>query len=466
MTGCRSVDKSASRFEKDVTISVLEPTQPVLTISEINRLARTALEKNLPLCWIRGEISNLTKASSGHWYFTLKDATASARCVMFRPRNQFVDWSVREGDQAEVRAQASLYEPRGDFQLIVEAMRQAGQGNLYEAFLRLRDKLQKEGLFAEESKKALPAMPHAIGIVTSPMAAALRDVLTTLKRRWPHAAVILYPCQVQGAVAPLQIRQAIQEANARKEVDVLLLVRGGGSLEDLWAFNDEDVARAIKASVIPIISGIGHETDFTIADFVADARAPTPTGAAQLATPDAGEWIQRIRHLEGRIYHALRRQLNAAWQQSDHLQKRLRHPRERLQHQHERLRLLTQQLARHGRRKIAEARTRLGYVCNILHGSKPAPEAYQQRLAQLLHRLHQQVQHQQMLRARQVAHLQTQLDLLCPGRVLQRGYSIVRSMAGTLITKSDQVDLGERLSIELAQGQLGVTVLENQSGIE
>lgn len=442
-----------------MAIPMPEQTQHVLTISEVNRLARLALEKNLPLCWIRGEVSNLTRASSGHWYFTIKDAVASARCVMFRTRNQFVDWSVREGEQIELRAQASLYEPRGDFQLIVEAMRKSGQGNLYEAFLRLKDKLQQEGLFAADGKKALPTMPHAIGIVTSPMAAALRDVLTTLKRRWPNASVIVYPCQVQGGPAPLQIRQAILEANSRKEADVLLLVRGGGSLEDLWAFNDEGVARSIRASAIPIICGVGHETDFTIADFVADARAPTPTGAAQFATPDKVEWVQRIRHQKSRISHGLRTRLDVAWQQHDHLRKRLRHPQEQLRHQHERLQQLTQHLARCGLRVIADANTRVEHMSNRLVGIKPTTGPYRQQLVQLLRRMHQHGHHQQILRARQVAHLQAQLELLCPTQVLQRGYSIVRSIQGTVISTSDQVSVGAHLSIELARGQLGVTVL-------
>jgi exodeoxyribonuclease VII large subunit len=440
-----------------------ESAQVVLSISEINRLARLALEKHLPSCWIRGELSNLSRASSGHWYFTLKDASASARCVMFRIRNQFVDWPVREGDQIEIRAQASLYEPRGDFQLIVEAMRQAGQGSLYEAFLRLKDRLQQEGLFEPERKKAIPPLPRAIGVITSPMAAALRDVLTTLKRRWPYASATLYPCQVQGDAAPAQIQQAIHDANLRGEVDVLLLVRGGGSLEDLLAFNDEGVARAVATSNIPIICGVGHETDFTIADFVADLRAPTPTGAAQLATPDTNEWVQRIKDLGYRLSHRLRSRLDAAWQHQDHLQKRLRHPQERLRHQHLQLQQLNRRLVRSGHRliEIANARMELGY--KRLSGARPATAHYGERLLHLRRRLHQYQQHQQTLRTRQLTNLITQLELLCPSLVLQRGYSIVRNVQGTVVKSPDLVRVGERLSVELSHGQLGVTVTDKSS---
>lgn len=439
-----------------------ELSQAVLTISEINRLARLALEKQLPSCWIRGELSNLTRASSGHWYFTIKDASASARCVMFRTRNQFVDWPAKEGDKIEIRAQASLYEPRGDFQLIVEAMRKSGQGNLYEAFLRLKETLQEEGLFDAARKKPIPTVSRSIGVVTSPQAAALRDVLTTLKRRWPIAQVILYPCLVQGDSAPAQIQQALQQANQRAETDVLLLVRGGGSLEDLWAFNDEALARTVAASKIPIISGVGHETDFTIVDFVSDARAPTPTGAAQMATPDAADINRSIIGLQRMLIERLRMRLDSAWQRRDHLYRRLRHPQERLRHQRIELHHLTQRLARSGHRLVQFSRTRLSHLQNNLSGATPATKSKLEKLAHLQRRFSQSLGHQHALRSGRLSSLQSQLELLCPSLVIKRGYSIVRSIEGEVIISVDQVSTGQTLGIELAHGQLSVEVSDKK----
>ena len=245
-----------------------------LSVSQLNRAVAALLERGLPPLGVVGEISNFTRAASGHWYFTLKDAGAQVRAVMFRGRAQGVGFVPREGDRVEVRALAGLYAARGDFQLTVEAMRRAGAGDLYQRFLQTKERLQREGLFEAERKRALPALPRAVGVVTSPQAAALRDVLTTLRRRAPQVPVILYPSAVQGADAPAGLLAALVAAGARGECDVLLLVRGGGSIEDLWAFNDEALARAIAASPVPVVSGVGHETDFTIADFVADARAP------------------------------------------------------------------------------------------------------------------------------------------------------------------------------------------------
>lgn len=252
----------------------------VIPVSALNRAIGSMLERAFPLCWVSGEVSNFTRAASGHWYFSIKDKDAQMRCVMFRGRAQHAPFTPREGDRIEVRALVTMYEPRGEVQLSVEAVRRTGQGKLFEAFLRLKAELEAEGLFAAERKRALPAFPRAIGIVTSLQAAALRDVLSTLARRAPHLPVIVYPAPVQGAGAAEKLTAMVQTANARREVDVLIVCRGGGSIEDLWSFNDEALARAIAASELPVVSGVGHETDFTIADFAADLRAPTPTGAA------------------------------------------------------------------------------------------------------------------------------------------------------------------------------------------
>ncbi|HTN66510.1 MAG TPA: exodeoxyribonuclease VII large subunit, partial [Burkholderiaceae bacterium] len=269
----------------------MTPTTPaVLSVSALNQAVARMLERNFPLTWVAGEISNFTRASSGHWYFTLKDNAAQVRAVMFKGRAQYAGFTPREGDRVEVRALITLYAARGEFQLSVEAIRRAGVGDLYEAFIRLKEKLAAEGLFDAERKRALPRLPRVIGIVTSPQAAALRDILTTLQRRAPHVAVILYPTPVQGVGAAEKIRAAIELAAHRAECDVLLVCRGGGGIEDLWSFNDESVARALVACPMPVVCGIGHETDFTIADFAADLRAPTPTAAAEMAAVPRADW--------------------------------------------------------------------------------------------------------------------------------------------------------------------------------
>ena len=281
----------------------------VFSVRELNFAAKQLLENGLPLLWVRGEVSNFVCAASGHWYFSLKDEQAQVRCVMFRHKSQYLDWQPKNGMQVEVLALATLYEARGDFQLTLEQMRPAGLGALYEAFERLKKKLEGEGLFDAARKRVLPSMPAQIGIVTSPQAAALRDVLTTLARRMSGIPVVLYPTPVQGEGAAQKIAQAIRLANERAECDVLIVCRGGGSIEDLWAFNEEVVARAIAASTIPVVSGVGHETDFTIADFVADERAPTPTAAAQRVAPDRDALLRSLRDMAQHLQRAQRNRL-------------------------------------------------------------------------------------------------------------------------------------------------------------
>src|SRR5215831_13386333 len=298
----------------------------VLSVSALNRSVRDLLEHRFPLVWVGGEISNLVQARSGHLYFSLKDDLAQVRCVMFRSRGFALEWQPRDGIQVEVRAVLTLYEARGDFQLNVEFMRSAGLGALYEAFVRLRDKLEREGLFASALKRPLPAYPRTIGIVTSPAAAALRDVLTTLRRRNPSIPIIVYPTLVQGDGAPPEIVAALATAGRRAECDVLILCRGGGSIEDLWAFNDEGVARALRACPIPVVVGVGHETDFTIADFAADVRAPTPTAAAELVSPSRAELAERVAECVRCLTREAARQIEYAMQALDALGRRLLHP--------------------------------------------------------------------------------------------------------------------------------------------
>ena len=323
-----------------------EEKNRVLRVAELTLAIKKLLESEVPLLWVRGEISNLVRAASGHWYFSLKDDQAQVRCVMFRHKNQLLSDPVANGRQVEVLAVATLYEQRGDFQLTVEQMRPAGLGVLYERFAQLKLKLESEGLFDTARKRPLPQYPKRIGIVTSPQAAALRDVLTTLKLRLPGVPVVLYPAAVQGVGSAEQIAAAVRSANQRAECDVLIVCRGGGSIEDLWAFNEEAVARAIAASTIPVVSGVGHETDFTIADFVADERAPTPTAAAQRVVPDRHALLRGLRDMAQHLQRAQRNRLQNAMQAVDYLQRRLVHPAQQLQRRTQQLEQLQQRMLR------------------------------------------------------------------------------------------------------------------------
>ena len=414
----------------------------VLSVAELNRAARELLEGGLPLLWVRGEISNFVRATSGHWYFSLKDEQAQVRCAMFRHKSQYLDWQPRNGMQVEVLGVATLYEARGDFQMTLEQMRPAGLGALYEAFERLKSKLQAEGLFDLARKRPLPFLPGQIGIVTSLQAAALRDVLTTLKRRMPGVPVVLYPTPVQGEGAAQKITQAIAIANERAECEVLIVCRGGGSIEDLWAFNEEEVVRAIAASHIPVVSGVGHETDFTIADFVADLRAATPTAAAQAVVPDRAELSQRLRHAVQGMARASQRRFENAMQRLDFLQRRLVHPEQKMQQQRQhleqlqrRLHLARPELARHGAR-LDEAQRRMSAAMQRLL------ERNEVRLCGML----QHLQH------------------LDPQQVLARGYSLVRDEEGALVTDSATLPVGARLDITFAKGWARAELKEKASG--
>ncbi len=388
---------------------LLAGSSPVLSVSALLRSVRDTLERGFPLAWIGGEISNFRPASSGHWYFTLKDEAAQVDCVMFRSRTAALDWQPAEGMRVEARALVTLYEPRGRFQLNVEHMRRAGLGPLYERFLKLKAQLEKEGLFDAAAKREIPAFPKTIGVVTSRQAAALRDVLTTLQRRNPSIPVIVYPVQVQGDGAAAKIATMLATANARAECDVLLLVRGGGSIEDLWQFNEEVVARAIRASAIPVVVGVGHETDVTIADFAADRRAPTPTAAAEMVSPSREELLLRVAELAQRATREALRRIENAMQLVDALSRRLVHPRERLR-------------------------------------------TSQQLLEQLAARLSSAVAHRLDNFAAQLAALKAGLTGLNPSAVLERGYSLTRNAAGEVVVDAARVAEGDRLTTTLAKG--------------
>ncbi|MDP1644975.1 MAG: exodeoxyribonuclease VII large subunit [Thiobacillus sp.] len=429
------------------------PVLPVLTVSELNRMARRALESQLPLLWVEGEVSNFMRAASGHWYFSLKDASAQVRCVMFRGRNQFADFTPANGDHVEIRALPSLYEARGEFQLGAEAIRRAGTGRLYEAFLKLKAKLEAEGLFDPLKKRALPRFPRRLGIVTSPQAAALHDVLTALARRMPGLPVILYPTPVQGAGAGAQIAAAIRTAGERAECDVLLVCRGGGSLEDLWAFNDEAVARAIAASPVPVVSGVGHETDFTLADFAADLRAPTPTAAAELASPVRRELLQQLGHLARQLQHHLGRKQHSEMQRLDYLARRLIHPTELLRRRQLDLTQLGQRLHNATRTRLTREQLRITRLNQRLVTPLHVIRREQQRLGALSTRAQRAVQSGFVQRQLNLARFSSSLAHLNPEGVLARGYSIVQQENGAVVQDAATLNAGEKIGIRFHRGQ-------------
>jgi exodeoxyribonuclease VII large subunit len=436
----------------------ITPGLPVLTVSELNRMARRALESQLPLLWVEGEVSNFTRAASGHWYFSLKDANAQVRCVMFRGRNQFADFTPANGDHVEIRALPSLYEARGEFQLGAEAIRRAGAGRLYEAFLRLKGKLEAEGLFDPARKRSLPRFPRRLGIVTSPQAAALHDVLTALARRMPGLPVILYPTPVQGAGAGAQIAAAIRTAGARAECDVLLVCRGGGSLEDLWAFNDEAVARAIAASPMPVVSGVGHETDFTLADFAADLRAPTPTAAAELASPLRQELLLQLGHLARQLQHHLARRQHGEMQRLDYLARRLIHPAEQLRRRQTDLNQLAQRLDSTARTRLTREQLRLARLNQRLVTPRHLIQREQRGLDALGLRIRHAAESGFRQRQLNLARLASSLAHLNPEGVLARGYSIVQLEDGSVVQDAATLDAGRKIGIRLHRGRARATV--------
>jgi exodeoxyribonuclease VII large subunit len=436
----------------------LAPSTPVIPVSMLNRLAREKLESAFPLCWVAGEISNLTYASSGHVYFSLKDAAAQVRCVMFRNRVQLLGWRLENGQRIEARVLVTLYEARGDFQLNVEAARKAGIGNLYERFLQLKDKLEREGLFANTGKRPLPPFPHCIGLITSPQAAALRDILTTLRRRAPQVNIIIYPTPVQGDGAAAQIANAIRIAGQRQECDVLVVSRGGGSLEDLWAFNDEALARTIRASVLPVITGIGHETDFTIADFVADHRAPTPTAAAELVAPERAALLASLAEVRRSLRRRIRQTLDQRHQHLDTLSHRLRHPAQTLRQQHEHLLNLQRRLDSSLRQSSTRGRQTLATLTRRLLLARPDTARHARRLEALAPQLHNGWQMSLSAKAGDLARLAASLHHLNPEAVLSRGYSIVTDAAGNILRDSRALEPNDLIAVSFHRGRAQATV--------
>lgn len=432
----------------------------VLSVSQLNRQVGGMLEANFARVAVRGEISNFTKAASGHWYFTLKDDAASVRAVMFRSRAHAVGFTPKPGERVELQAGVTLYQARGEYQLQVEAMHRAGQGDLHEAFLALKAKLGNEGLFDAERKRPIAPMPRTIGIVTSLAAAALRDVLTAMRRRAPHVGVIIYPAPVQGADAAERLCQALGAALARNEVDTILLVRGGGSLEDLWSFNDEALARLIAASSIPVISGVGHETDFTIADFVADLRAPTPTAAAELACVPRQACLDRVNSALQAMAVQQRRWFERAFLRLDRAVGMLVSPQERLDRQRERLQALRLRLARAADSHHHKQTGRLAMATARLRHRAPDLSSARRELRGVVSRMTLCAPQLLTLRRSRLTSLQQTLQALSPRNILDRGYAIVRDEQGALVKNALDLNRGDRLVLELSQGEADVEVIQ------
>ena len=438
------------------------PAAPVYTVSRLIAGVRLLVERQVGLVWVAGELSGCTRAASGHVYFTLKDANAQVRCVLFRLKAQALGFALRDGLAVEVRAVPTMYEARGEFQLNVDTVRLAGLGALYERFARLKTRLETAGWFAEAHKRPLPAYPRALGVVTSLRAAALRDVLIMLGRRWPALRVVVYPASVQGTGAALELAAAIRTANTRREVDALIVCRGGGSLEDLWAFNEEALARAVYDSALPIVSGVGHETDFTICDFVADVRAPTPTAAATLATPDRRVLARRVADLAHRLSRAQAHALGTRMQRVDGAARRLVHPSARLARQAAQGRALAERLAAAMKRRLERdaARSRTAQQRLVRELRLPLPGA--RAVAHAALALPRCTTAHLDRASRRVEGLAQNLAHLNPRAVLTRGYAIVER-GDAIVQDARDLQPGDAVELTFAHGSAGATVTRADS---
>ncbi len=433
----------------------------IYSVSELNLNAREVLSEAFGSIWLSGEISNLATPSSGHIYFSLKDAQAQVRCALFRGVRSRLSFTPEDGMQVLAKAEVSLYPARGDFQLIIHQLQPHGYGALQKAFAALKNRLQQEGLFADQHKKPLPKLPQCIGVITSPTGAAIHDVLQVLKRRFAGIPVIIYPAIVQGKQAAETIIDAVKTANQRQECDVLILARGGGSLEDLWPFNEEAVGRGIFASQIPICTGIGHEVDTTIADFIADQRAATPSAAAELITPDIQEYQQQLQHLGSSLMQQLNHQLEVAQWSLKNLRQRLKHPGERIQDQAQRLDRLEQrlQLAMHHCLKGQLIRSQ--HLQETLINLNPSAKIQQQQqtLSTLKKQLTTLIQHQLQQKQLKLQQQAQSLDNLSPLQTLQRGYAIT-TYKNKILLDANTVHKGENVQVRLAKGALACQITE------
>ncbi len=435
-----------------------QPARAVYTVSQLNQTVRGLLESEFPLLWVEGEISNLAQPASGHMYFSLKDPQAQVRCAMFRGRNQLLRFRPQNGQHVLVRARISLYEARGEFQLIAEHMEDAGAGALQRAFEELKARLAAEGLFDEARKKSLPSFPQRLGVVTSATGAAIRDVLSVLRRRFPALPVLIYPVPVQGEGAAKAIADTLTLAAGRRDCDVLLLVRGGGSLEDLWSFNEEIVARAIVACDIPVICGVGHEVDVTIADFAADLRAPTPSAAAELISPDRNAWLEEFAWYRQRLTQLISDKTGRLQEKLDWLRQRLRrqHPLSLLQQQSLRLDDLQQRLLGAWQYRLRDRESRLHHQLTRLLAASPEHRLAlgRQRLERSLKNLMRAMQLNLSNKKQQLALQSRTLQAVSPLHTLARGYAIASDEAGHTLTEADQVGVGDRIQLRLHRGRL------------
>lgn len=434
----------------------------ILSVSQLNRSVRHLIETQLPLLWVEGEISNFARPGSGHWYLTLKDDQAQVRCAMFRNANQRVAFQPANGTQVLVRCRAGLYEGRGEYQLVVEHMEEAGFGALQRKFEQLKQQLSDEGLFDNQHKQPMPDSVRHIGVITSATGAAVKDILSVLDRRFPTIKISIFPTMVQGEQAAGQIVQAISDANQHGECDALIVGRGGGSLEDLWPFNEEAVARAIFVSEIPVVSAVGHEVDFTIADFVADLRAPTPSAAAELLSPDGEEMLNQFEGFEILLADAVTRKIRHLEQRTDYLQKRLQHPGRKLQEQAQHLDHLDIRLRRAMAGKMQQQTTQMQSLQDRLVRQSPKEAIAQRKQAvansvkQMMRAVSQQVELKQSKTA-QAMHL---LDTVSPLKTLGRGYSIIRDSSDKVVKTVAQVSAGDTLRGQLTDGEVVFSVTE------
>lgn len=431
-------------------------TPDIYTVSRLNSEVRLTLELQFQQIWLQAEISNFVAAASGHWYFSLKDQAAQVKVAMFKTANRRSSFRPQNGQQVLIRARISVYEPRGEYQLIAEFIESAGAGLLKQQFEQLKAQLQAEGLFAPERKKALPAHIQRVGVITSPTGAAIRDIITVLQRRAPSIEVIVYPCQVQGEAAALQLRTMLSTAIRRNEVDVLIIGRGGGSLEDLWCFNDEALSRALAQCPIPTVSAVGHEIDFALTDFVADIRAATPSAAAELVSPDQSHIIERINRMRTALYQAQRAQLQQLAPRVTNLSQRLlaAEPKRRLQQQQQRLDELQLRLSNSISRRLINTSQQQQYLAKSLRQLSPAKQLGQQQ--QAVSQLSQRLANAQKLKLKQQQQLLGaivgKLDTVSPLATLARGYSISFTTDQQVITSTDQIAVGDNVTTQLASG--------------
>jgi exodeoxyribonuclease VII large subunit len=437
-------------------------SRDIYTVSRLNREVRTVLETGFPLLWLEGELSNFSRPSSGHWYFTLKDEAAQVKCAMFRNRNLLAQITPENGKQVLVRARIGLYEARGDYQIIIEHMEEAGDGALRRQFDLLKKKLADEGLFDSAHKKSIPDSISRVGIITSATGAAIHDILTTLQRRSPMQSIIIYPVPVQGKGASDKIARAIKKANKRNEVDVLILARGGGSLEDLWEFNEEKVARAVHASSIPIVTGVGHEVDFTIADFVADFRAATPTAAAELISPDCYQQLQKIATIRSRLVYLLQQKLQQKQQQVDWLSKRIRHPKERIFHLQSQLQRLEQRNIHAIESVVMTYQSKVKLLDTKIQKYEPSQRLQQEKLRynSVAKRFHLSTTQLMAQKSLKLQHLVQTLDALSPLHTLKRGYAIIKDQNEKIIRTTSAIQTGQTIKTEIAKGHFFSTITE------